>query len=389
MAAIDWNLISIIVFYSIIAVYFYTKRKSVETQFNVIFLYKTKKFNVVMEKIANCCPRFWKWFGYASIPVGFTGMIFIVSYLAYALVKLFLVPSAAPSVSLVVPGVHIAGFTANLPFWYGIIALFFVIVVHEGAHGIVLAAHKLRIKSSGVGMALFLPLAFVEPDEKQLEKQKVTTQLSVFAAGAFSNFVNAGIVFLIAMLLAPVAASVITPSGAYFETITADKPAALAGIQSGDVIIGADNVKILQASDLEKYMLAVTPGQTITLKTAEKEYTVNTIQNPNNASRAYIGIEFKQDIAVRPDLKAKFGNLPFGLYYLLRLFYWIFALNIGIGIINLLPLGPIDGGRMAKAALHAKVQKKNAMKLFTILTYVSLFLLLANIIMPYFVKAFA
>lgn len=388
MATIDWNLVSIIVFYSIIAFYFYTKRKSIETQFNVIFLYKTKKFNTVMEKIANCCPRFWKGFGYASIPVGFAGMIFIISYLAYALVKLFIVPAAAPSLSVVVPGVRIPG-SPFIPFWYGIIALFFVIVVHEGAHGIVLAANKLRIKSSGVGMALFLPLAFVEPDEKQLEKQKVSTQLAVFGAGAFSNFVTAGIVFLIAMLLAPVAASVITPSGAYFETVAADKPAALAGLQPGDVIIGADNVKIVQASDLEKYMLAVTPGQTVTLKTAEKEYTVNTIQNPNNASRAYIGIEFKQDIAVRPDLKAKFGNLPFGLYYLLRLFYWIFALNIGIGIINLLPLGPIDGGRMAKAALQAKAQKKNALKIFTILTYISLFLLLANIIMPYFVKAFA
>ena len=388
MATIDWNLISIIVFYSIIAAYFYIKRKNITVQFKTIFLYKTQKFNALMEKISNCCPRFWRGFGYAAIPVGLAGMIFILSYLVYKLVQLFIVPTAAPSLSVVVPGVKIPG-SPFIPFWYGIIALFFVIIVHEGAHGIVLAANKLRIKSSGVGMALFMPLAFVEPDEKQLEKQKVSTQLSVFAAGAFANFITAGIVYLLAMGIAPLAASAIVPSGAYFETVYDGKPADLAGLKHGDIIIGVDGTNIQNAADFEKYMLSTKPGQVVTLKTTEKTYTVNTIANPKNESRTYMGIEFRQNIDVRPDLNEKYGRLPFGLYYLLRLFYWVFALNLGIGIINLLPLGPIDGGRMARAVLHTKIEKKKAMKIFVLLSYLSLFLLLANIILPYITKAFA
>lgn len=386
--AIDLNLVSIIVFYSIIALYFYIKRKQIEVEYKIFFLYKTKRFNAVMEKIANCCPRFWRCYGLAAIPIGFLGMIFILSYLAYSLVKLIMVPTTIASLSVVVPGVRIPG-SPFIPFWYGIIALFFVIVVHEGSHGIICAANKVRIKSSGVGLMAFLPLAFVEPDEKQLEKQKASTQLAVFAAGAFTNFVTAAIVVALAFLLAPVVTGALTPSGAYLETAYADKPAALAGLEHGDIIYYVDNQNTAQATDLEKYLISVKPGDTVTIKTADKTLDVKTIPNPKNESRAYMGIEFGQKMDVKPELKAKYGSLPFALYYLLKLFYWIFALNIGIGVINLLPLGPIDGGRMLRTALNAKMKKHAAMKVFVLLSYLSLFLLLANIILPYITKALA
>ena len=375
MAAIDWNLISIIMFYSLLALFFYIKRKKVETQFKVFFLYKTKKFNNLMIKIANCCPRFWRGFGYVAILAGFVAMGGVIYLLAKSLISMFLVKNAPAAVSLVIPGVHISGITADIPFWYGIIALFIVIMVHEGAHGIVCAAHKLKIKSSGVGLMLLLPMAFVEPDERQLFKQKLSTQLSVFAAGTFSNIVTAGIVFLLMMGIGITASGMISPlSGVYFNKVVEGKPAALAGLQHGDVITAVDGI-LVNATDFEKYMLSVPAGKTVSLQTADKTYEVKTIPNPANATRAYVGIDFRQNF------KTKFGGLPIGLLKLYEFFYWVFALNIGIGIINMLPLGPIDGGRMIKVLLDSKMKKKKtALKIFAMVTYVSLSLLLLNII---------
>jgi len=55
-----------------------------------------------------------------------------------------------------------------------------VVVVHEGCmHNS--AAQRIKIKTSD-GFFRVLPLAFVEPDEKQLGKRPLWQQLRVFAA---------------------------------------------------------------------------------------------------------------------------------------------------------------------------------------------------------------
>jgi membrane-associated protease RseP (regulator of RpoE activity) len=62
-------------------------------------------------------------------------------------------------------------------------------------------------------------------------------------------------------------------------------------------------------------------------------------------------------------------------------------LNLGIGAINLLPLGPLDGGRMANIALNKRMKnKERAKKLFRWISMLSLLLLLANLIGPYVLK---
>lgn len=354
-----------------------------------MFLYRTKRFNNLLKKIGTCCPRFWKWFGYIGIPVGFIVMILIFGYLLYSFLKLFLVPSAAPTLSLVIPGVHIPGASFFVPFWYGIIALFVVILVHEGAHGVVATALKQKIKAAGVGMLAFLPLAFVEPDEKQLVKQPAKTQLAVFSAGTMANFVTALIVMLLAsFVVAPLVGQAIVANGAFVESVTADLPAEIAGLSHGQIITAIDGQEIITVDNFTTYMYNVKPGQTITIFADNKSHEVTTIANPQNASLAHMGIQFKQNVDIKPELADKYGKLPWGLWYFLQLLYWIFMLNIGIGAINLLPLGPIDGGRMASIALEKKMKnKERAKKLFSLISWLSLALLLANLIGPYIIKA--
>ncbi len=389
MPVIDLNLISIIVFYSLIALFFFIKRKNVEVQSKILFLYKTKRFNNLLKKIGTTFPRFWKWFGYLGIPVGFVVMFLIFGYLLWSFIKLFIVPQAAPTLSLIIPGVRIPGASIFVPFWYGIIALFVVILVHEGAHGVVASALKQKVKSAGVGMMAVLPLAFVEPDEKQLVKQPAKTQLAVFSAGTMANFVTAAIVILLAtFLVAPLVSNVIVPNGAFVESTTAKLPADIAGLHNGQIITSIDGQDIVTVDDFVTYMTNVKPGQTITITADNKSYEMTAIENPTNSTLAHIGIQFKQNMELKEGLEQKYGKLPWASWYFYQLLYWIFMLNLGIGAINLLPLGPIDGGRMANIALTSRMKnKERAKKLFSLISILSLALLLANLIGPYLMKA--
>ncbi len=365
---IDLNVISIILFYAVIFAYFYIKRKNIVRQMGVIFLYKTQKFTGIMRSIANLSPKFWRWFGYASIPIGFVGMTLIFGYLGFALWKILITPASAPALSLVIPGVRIPG-SIYVPFWYGIIALFTVIAVHEGAHGVVSEAWKLKLQSSGVGLFAVLPLAFVEPPEKKLVKQPARVQLGIFSAGVTANIIFALIALAITtFFLAPLA------SGVLVTGTTAGLPSEQAGIQSGEIIVGANGIAVKTTNDFAKVMLNTKVGDVVTVKTNVNEYKIKTVSNPQSAGKSYIGIQFRQ-------------NMPGWAWHLSNIFFWIFNLNLGIGIINLLPLGPIDGGRMLQVALRRFIAEKKALKIFSTVSMISLFLLLANIITPYLIKA--
>lgn len=369
--AVDLNLISIIAFYAIIFSYFYIKRKNIIRQMGVIFLYRTQKFTGIMRSIANISPKFWRWYGYASIPIGFAGMALIFSYLGFALWKISIMPAVAPALSLVIPGVRIPG-AVYVPFWYGIIALFTVIAVHEGAHGIVSEAWKLKLRSAGVGMFAVLPLAFVEPPEEKLAKAKTRTQLGIFSAGVTANILFA---LITVGLISGLAYAAPAGDGVLITSLTPGFPSEAAGIKAGEMIIGANGLPVKTVSNFAAIMQKVKVGEVVTIKTNAGEYNVKTVSNPQDKSKSYLGVQF------RP-------NMPAWEWHLLNLFNWIIQLNLGIGIINLLPLGPIDGGRMLSAALRRFIGEKKALKIFGAVSMISLFLLLANIIAPYLIKIF-
>ncbi len=112
-------------------------------------------------------------FGIAAI-----GVISMVS----SAVGIFSSKAALSSVAPVVPGI-------TLPFWEGLGAIIIVAVVHEVAHGVLAAAEKLKVRSSGVLLFGFLPIgAFVEPDEEKFKKLDLWKKRRILVAGSSSNF---------------------------------------------------------------------------------------------------------------------------------------------------------------------------------------------------------
>ena len=66
----------------------------------------------------------------------------------------------------------------------------------------------------------------------------------------------------------------------------------------------------------------------------------------DDANKAYMGLNLQDSVMITPR-----NVIDHAAIWLLGLFRWLFALNIGIALFNLLPIGPLDGGRMLKLVL--------------------------------------
>jgi membrane-associated protease RseP (regulator of RpoE activity) len=236
----DLYLISVIIFVAILAIIVWRDRKNFTRQ-AILLLRKTKRGKTFLTKIGQRWYG-WFWIGNLAVIVCFLISIWIVWQLLYITIKNLTIEQVIPAAGFILPSPFATpsigpGYFA-IPFWYWIIAIVLLAFVHEGFHGIMAAREKIKIKSLGWGLFLIIPLAFVEPDEKQLVKKSAKTQLRVFAAGSFANFCLAALAFL---LLSGFVYNFFSYSGVAFQSWIATK------IDSSDVI-AIDNISITELS---------------------------------------------------------------------------------------------------------------------------------------------
>lgn len=354
-------------------------------------LYKTQKGISLMERIAKRWPKITFYFGYAGIIVGFIGMVFIAYALVDNVVKLFISPESAPGVGVVLP-IQVKG-AFFVPFFYWILSIFIIAVVHEFCHGILARRHDVKVKSGGFLflsiIAPIIPAAFVEPDEEVMKKRRTSQQLAVFAAGPMSNVVLAFICLgLLAALANPITSNIMEQKGVTITGLieaNTTGPAELAGIKKDIIITAIDNTPTISVANFSNALKDYAPGTVVKVQ-ADKEYQVTLGTNPSNASIAYMGVFVAQHSEVKPQVKATFGNvLPKIPIWFLTLLYWLWVLNLGIGLFNLVPLGPIDGGRMLDGALKHYFKEARANSIKKTVSIIMLGLILINVGYGFFV----
>ncbi|MGV8086673.1 MAG: site-2 protease family protein [Candidatus Woesearchaeota archaeon] len=373
----------VLFFYIILAIVIYFNRKKFQIESGFILLYKTKFGIEFMDRFAKKHKELLKIVGYVAIGVGFIGMLAISGLLIKGLYDLIFVPAAPPTLSLVIPGVQIPGSPIFIPFWYGIIALFIVIVFHEFGHGIIAKAHGLDIKSTGFGFFGPLPLAFVEPDEKQVIKKDSVVQHSIFAAGPFFNVILVGIVLLISLfILNPIISTMVTPQGVSFTNIQENYPAAQYGVEKNIAYNMVNGVEVKDSQEFVKTLSCVAPNDTIILGNKDKNLSIVAGVNPSDSTKGYLGVS-----GITTDYKLKSEAVWFkGTYYLLFMFAtlleWVATLSLGIGLANLLPLGPVDGGRMINKASIDINGKKKGTHIWATITIITLITMAILIFVP-------
>ena len=383
------DLLFAIIFYGLLLIFFFAKREKFQVQAKIFALYKTKIGLNLMDKISKISPRFLNFLGILSIITGFVGMIFIFYWLLKGTIDLLLVPNAVPAVAPVLPGIKVLPGLPILSFWHWIIAIFFVAIVHEFSHGIFARLYNTKIKSSGFAFLGPILAAFVEPDEKQLAKKSKKAQLSVFSVGPFSNIIF-GLIFMLILsyISAPIYASVYTENGIVVNKFITGYPAEKSGLKVPFIIKGVNNIETLSLKSFLNITKDINPGDKIILNTNQGDFKIKTVENPENKTKAFVGIsEFGIDTKIKENIALKYGTfIPKTIAWTNLLIFWLFAVNIGVGLFNLLPLGPIDGGRMFYTALFYFTDNPNKVKkVWSLVTFFILLLIFINLV-PYLWK---
>ena len=341
-----------------------------------------------MDRIARLSPRLLKVIGVIGVIVGYIGMAFIFYWLVKGTWDLLFVPEALPAVAPVLPGVKVMPGLPILSFWHWIIAIFIVAAIHEFMHGVFARLYNTKVKSSGI--ALFGPIlgAFVEPDEKELAKRSKMAQISVFAAGPFSNIVL-GMLFLLALnfLSGPLYAAIYTGDGITVNELIEGYPAAKAGLETPFIIHAINNQETLNITSFTEATKDIQPGDALVLSIDKGDITVTTVENPDNASRPFIGISgLELNKKVRHEITEQYGTaLPAVFTWVHMLIFWLVIVNIGVGLFNLLPLGPVDGGRMFLSGMLAIMKEDKAKRTWAFMSFMCLALIVINLA-PYLWK---
>ncbi|MEK6835243.1 MAG: site-2 protease family protein [Nanoarchaeota archaeon] len=375
------DLIFAILFYGLLFLFYLKHKNKFEVQDKMFALYKTKLGIKLMDKYAKIAPRFLVFLGYFGIVVGFLGMIFIFYILVKGTYGLIFIKNAQPVLAPVLPGLQIVPGLPVLSFWHWIIAIFIVAVIHEFSHGVFARLYNLKIKSSGFAFLGPILAAFVEPDEKAMNKKPKKQQLSILAAGPFSNILLAIVILLILNLVfLPLQTNFFKADGINLVNVEKGGPAELAGLKSGLIIKEVSNIKITDQKQLVS-IIQNSNGDEIKLITDKGEFI---IKPQKKQDTYYVGISIINNVVVKESIPGFI--LPLTKWFNM-LFFWLWIISFGIGLFNLLPLGPIDGGRMFYVAMQNFFDDKKAMKLFKIVSIFCLALIVVNLL-PYLLKLF-
>ena len=375
----NWDLISVLIFYLLLLVVYYKFKNKFENQ-GLLVLYKTKLGLNLMDKISKKFPRIVTFLSYTGIIVGFSGMAFILYFLIKETIKLILVPGTPSALAPVLPGISIPG-VPTLSFWHWIITIFIAAGIHEFAHGVVARNINVPIKSSGFAFLGPLLAAFVEPDEKIMEKKPILKQLAVFAAGPFSNILL-GIFVLLAMMFifAPFLGMIYDSNGISVSGFIEDSAMNQSGIELPFTIISLNDNQVLTIKDFVNETSYLNPGDEIVVGTDKGDYNIVLGNNPENESLPYFGIIGLQENLILKDNLSFLNPIEGGFEWFQLLFMWLFLISVGVGLFNLLPLGPVDGGRMIYSLGLIFFSEKVAKRILLFASLVCLALIIINMI---------
>ncbi len=370
------------------------KRKKITIQkiffpFIYVIMYKTKSGVRFMENFAKKFSKQIKYISYLSIVIGFLGMFLISFALLQNTYRLITKSKAVASFGIVLP-VEARG-VFYVPFFYWIISIFIVAVVHEFSHGIFAKKYGIKIKSSGLAfLSIIIPIvpaAFVEPEEEKLRKKEAIKQLSVFSAGPFSNILLAFIVIGVTILLSiPISNKIIEADGVLITGVinNVSYPAKKVGITENELIQKIDNIAVNYLENFSSILENKRPGDKITIETNKSSYNLILTENPNNKSKPYLGIYVQQHTKIKKEFISKYGKIiPSTILWFMGLLYWLYVLNFGIGLVNLAPMGPLDGGRMLLVILEKIFTKEKARRYWKNIGILFLSLFLINIMFSF------
>jgi len=323
--------------------------------------YKNTQVQSVLSRILTRTRRGIRVFADVSVVAGFLMMGFAFWFLLNNLSNFFVEPTEFAELTVLIPGVTLTSASAIA---YFLLSIPIVLVIHEGAHGIVASLEKIKIKTGGFAVFIALFAGFVEPDEEEFDKAKKISKLRVIGAGATSNVIFA---FALGALLLtnPIFALILpepfvdwfydAPDGVLIISIIPDSGAEKAGLQSGDLITAINGVVIITPLDFQKVDLK--PGETVTVTVQRNgqqlQLPVEIMPSPDDPNRGLVGIMRDNALSYKPVYNFIEWDPQVSMFLL-----WLWMISFFIGIINMLPLPILDGGKFIYTIIENKASEQ-------------------------------
>ncbi len=304
-----------------------------------------------------------------------------------------------PGVAPLIPGVELPGVPITPPL-HAWISLLIILVVHEGMHGIVGRRFGFEIKSTGLLLLGFLPIgAFVEPDEKQVEKAKAEKVVPFLAAGPTANmalmFIT-GIIVFGSIFALPIVTESLYPglqdnliSGVRVSKVLEETgfcgstfpSSAYGNFEKEDIILAVNNTPIKNSTELfSELQTNRFDDKTFLLQRGEEQ--IEMTLSPNELGQfGFVPEQIRNENYEAPE---SFIYYIFVAAFSIEFIYWLFLLNFLVAIINFLPMHPFDGGRIAKKVFSpyltfiSKNEKEREELVGKIFTYIILLLFVIN-----------
>jgi membrane-associated protease RseP (regulator of RpoE activity) len=215
--------LTFLVLFSLFVVIFLWKRKKNLKREGIMYLYRTKVGVKLIDYIGTKYKKTLRAMSVLAVISGYALMASMVYFLYRLIYIYFFVPEIVQAIKIpplmplipYLPSLFKIDFLPPFYFTYWIIAIACIAIFHEFAHGIIAKRYGVNIKTTGFGFLGPFLAAFVEPDEKQMEKKTKFQQISVLSAGTFVNLILAIFFFL---LLAGFFFLAYVPSGAMFNS---------------------------------------------------------------------------------------------------------------------------------------------------------------------------
>ena len=336
-------------------------RRGVDLKFYSL-VYRNSGVQDVLVRILGRTRRGVRIFADVSVVAGFLMMGFAFWFLLDNVAKYFVEPQDFAELTVLIPGVTL---TSAYSITYFLLTIPIVLVMHEGAHGIVAALERIRIKNGGFAVFIAMFAGFVEPDEEEFNRARKISRLRVIGAGATSNVLFA--VALGALLLTnPVFALVLpepilgvfyeSPEGVMVLSVMEGMGAEAAGMMAGDLITGVGDIEILRPEHFVD--LGLEPGDMVPVSVLRDgvpmEFVVNIMESPEEPGRGLIGIMRDNTFSYKPVLDyIEWGDPNVSLFLL-----WLWMISFFIGIINMLPLPILDGGKFIQTIIEGKMNER-------------------------------
>ncbi|MFB6209311.1 MAG: site-2 protease family protein [Candidatus Nanohaloarchaea archaeon] len=355
MVAVNPRLIFLLAFFAAIALYVWRDKKL--ERHSILFIRRTKRGILTIDRIARKAPKFWRFYGWAGVATGALSIVAAVLAVGFTFFKMVAEKSAESGPSLILPGTasetQLQAGVTFVPADYWVLSIIVLMTVHELSHGIVARTEDIEIKSVGWAIVGILPLgAFVEPegqaqlpgDEGSEDKNdsKATwdvgdwkSRLKVLCAGSFANYLAAALFFVLATGFS---AGVTHAETTGYMGISLGQngseiiyraqegfPAYESGMRNG-TLNSINGTEIDSAKGLLKFMENREPGETVRLDTSEGTFSFRLVE--------------KKVQRLREPLVSYSGFINWFSSLLMTVSF----LNVIVGLFNMLPIKPLDGG---------------------------------------------